>query len=326
METGCCQNENETCFAKDDEWATCLFECEPGVHEGDGAEFQTPWSCATPDLWKCSKENEDCSETACCQNPDLKCYTKNEEFASCKESCEPGIHDDDDPDFQTPWKCGEVKQACGEVYQQCGGKGWEGATCCKTGCSCEVTSVYYHQCARTDVGVGDNDGSGNTCSGAPAPPPQTEGEASKGHHAKKPARASSSKGAPPPLAPVHAQVAGEKASPKKSKASKGAPPPLATMHAPVAGEKASEDDSDDDDWGDDDDDWDDMDLAEQLPHGAAAVSAERRAGSVGWATAAGLGVAVVLVSAAALARGRSRSSHSHELPGVSEEPLNMELE
>mmetsp|Transcript_5504 Transcript_5504/g.14506 ORF Transcript_5504/g.14506 Transcript_5504/m.14506 type:complete len:361 (-) Transcript_5504:113-1195(-) len=190
METGCCQNENETCFAKDENFSTCLFECEPGIHEGDGEGFQTPWSCVTPDLWKCSKENDNCAQTACCQNPDLKCYKKNANFSSCKASCEPGIHGDDDPKFQTPWNCSEVTQACGEVYQQCGGKGWAGATCCNSGCSCVVTSVYYHQCARTDVGIGENDGSANTCSGAPAPPPQTEDEASGGHGAKKPSHAS----------------------------------------------------------------------------------------------------------------------------------------
>jgi len=334
METGCCQNENETCFAKDENFSTCLFECEPGIHEGDGEGFQTPWSCVTPDLWKCSKENDNCAQTACCQNPDLKCYKKNANFSSCKASCEPGIHQDDAPDFQTPWNCSEVTQVCGEVYQQCGGKGWAGATCCNSGCSCVVTSVYYHQCARTDVGIGENDGSANTCSGAPAPPPQTEDEASGGHGAKKPSHASE-EDEEEDEDEEEEGAAGEKAAPKeKAKASRGAAPPLATMHAQVAGEKAtpkkskaSKDDSEDG-WGgdDDDDDWDDMDLAEQLPGGAAALPAARH--TLAWGAAAGLGAALALVAAAAaLARGRrGRDIHSHELTSVSEELLDLEVE
>jgi len=37
-------------------------------------------------------------------------------------------------------------QHCGSKFAQCGGKGFKGATCCKSGLSCHQISEYYHQC------------------------------------------------------------------------------------------------------------------------------------------------------------------------------------
>jgi len=35
---------------------------------------------------------------------------------------------------------------CAASYQQCGGRGWSGASCCSSGCSCKSYSDYYSQC------------------------------------------------------------------------------------------------------------------------------------------------------------------------------------
>lgn len=41
----CCKDSDMSCFAKDDKWASCMAECQPGTHDEDGADFRTEWSC-----------------------------------------------------------------------------------------------------------------------------------------------------------------------------------------------------------------------------------------------------------------------------------------
>lgn len=43
--TGCCADEELTCYKKNDGWAACLSECEPGVHKTDPKGFRTAWDC-----------------------------------------------------------------------------------------------------------------------------------------------------------------------------------------------------------------------------------------------------------------------------------------
>lgn len=53
----------------------------------------------------CSLPHEDCRSTTCCSDSSKTCYLKNAHWASCLDSCAPGIHDDDPPKHQTPWEC-----------------------------------------------------------------------------------------------------------------------------------------------------------------------------------------------------------------------------
>jgi hypothetical protein len=106
MSTGCCQDQSLTCFVKNDHWADCKKACEPGkVDPNSPQDQQSPWSCEK----KCSVAGDGCLTTGCCQDPSLKCFKKNDKWADCKKTCEPGKVDPNSPeDQQSPWSCTEM--------------------------------------------------------------------------------------------------------------------------------------------------------------------------------------------------------------------------
>jgi hypothetical protein len=53
----------------------------------------------------CSEQSFDCTSTQCCSDPSLRCYEKNQWFATCRSSCTPGVDPNDPPQWQTPWTC-----------------------------------------------------------------------------------------------------------------------------------------------------------------------------------------------------------------------------
>lgn len=59
----------------------------------------------------CSDVNQDCRATGCCANESFTCYEKDEYWASCRESCSPGINPADPPEHQTPWSCNVLSRA-----------------------------------------------------------------------------------------------------------------------------------------------------------------------------------------------------------------------
>jgi len=103
MDTGCCQDKALTCFVKNDHWADCKPKCEAGkVDPNSPKDLQSPWSCEK----KCSKGGDGCLETGCCQDPQHTCFKKNDKWADCKKTCEPGEVDPNSPkDQQSPWSC-----------------------------------------------------------------------------------------------------------------------------------------------------------------------------------------------------------------------------
>lgn len=296
IESGCCKNSSLTCFMKTEQWGTCLESCTPGLHEEDGEDNQEWWHCATAENLGCSKENENCDDTGCCFDPGMKCYKKNGNFSSCKTSCEPGIHEDDAEEWRTPWDCSEVVPTCADAYQQCGGKGWTGPTCCNEGCSCERTSAFYHQCARTDVEPGLNDGSANTCNGEPAPAPPTR-PPSKASHKKEEHKSKQHDSA----------KTNKKHESKHTKESKG------DEDVTVV------EDEDEDGW------YDDMDLAQQLPNGAAAVpSAQRRRGVLGWIPAVACGTLLASAVVVVIKRRSGAGILPNDLQAVSDRPAESD--
>merc|ERR1719171_2027465 len=59
-----------------------------------------------PPAGNCPKDgSENCLAAKCCATPGEKCYLKNSYWASCKESCTPGIDPNDPPKYQSPWDC-----------------------------------------------------------------------------------------------------------------------------------------------------------------------------------------------------------------------------
>merc|ERR1711904_573323 len=113
--TRCCKSQTSTCYKKSDWWAECKPACTPGIDLSDAPEYQTPWTCevlplrvsttTTTSISLCSGRKEDCRATMCCSNSSLTCWEKNEWWAECKPACTPGIDENDDPAYQTPWSC-----------------------------------------------------------------------------------------------------------------------------------------------------------------------------------------------------------------------------
>merc|ERR1719235_2815459 len=58
-----------------------------------------------PPAGPCSEPGENCLETKCCVEPGQGCYEKSKYWASCKDSCTPGIDPNDPPKYQDPWTC-----------------------------------------------------------------------------------------------------------------------------------------------------------------------------------------------------------------------------
>eukprot|EP00419_Tripos_fusus_P029976 CAMPEP_0172726666 /NCGR_PEP_ID=MMETSP1074-20121228/91239_1 /TAXON_ID=2916 /ORGANISM="Ceratium fusus, Strain PA161109" /LENGTH=544 /DNA_ID=CAMNT_0013553751 /DNA_START=306 /DNA_END=1940 /DNA_ORIENTATION=- len=120
--TGCCKEPGMTCFAKDEDWASCKPSCQPGPDPTD--RDPSPWSCVplgnptpgavTPFYWKdmavapwvankCSAIGANCMSTKCCAQPGHTCFKKDDKWAMCKAWCAPGPDLwDSDP---KPWDC-----------------------------------------------------------------------------------------------------------------------------------------------------------------------------------------------------------------------------
>lgn len=112
IEKGCCANSGETCFKQNDYWGQCRTSCDPDYDQGwsceqvgattpgaapGGSGIFAPWV-----MGQCSKPHEDCTNSHCCLGMGFQCYSKNEYFAMCEESCTPGPNKDDKGD---KWAC-----------------------------------------------------------------------------------------------------------------------------------------------------------------------------------------------------------------------------
>lgn len=135
----CCADPGMQCFQKDQYWASCQLDCEPGLDMRDPEERRTPWTCKmvggrSPgqplittttlepagilpedeklreeedlDWSECSITREqDCSKLKCCQDPGMQCYEKNQYWAACELDCSTGEDPRDAGDMRTPWTC-----------------------------------------------------------------------------------------------------------------------------------------------------------------------------------------------------------------------------
>merc|ERR1712224_592374 len=106
----CCSDAALTCFEKDQWWAECKASCIPGIHDDDAPQWRTPWSCipledgqttTTTTRSVCAGVDESCETSMCCSDSALTCFEKDQWWAECKATCEPGIHMDDAPQWRT---------------------------------------------------------------------------------------------------------------------------------------------------------------------------------------------------------------------------------
>merc|ERR1712014_401194 len=62
----------------------------------------------SPNPVNCASSTEDCSASKCCKDLGRTCFQKDDYWAGCLESCAPGVHADDPPQYQTPWTCRQL--------------------------------------------------------------------------------------------------------------------------------------------------------------------------------------------------------------------------
>merc|ERR550532_285939 len=88
-------------------------------------EPEPPPPCDT-----CSARGANCVATGCCRDPGFTCYEKDGYFASCMQACEPGVHQSDDPAFQTSWSCVPLGTTCTASCTVAGGN-CKASGCCR---------------------------------------------------------------------------------------------------------------------------------------------------------------------------------------------------
>merc|ERR1719203_1301555 len=99
-------------------WASCKDTCTPG--KDPERDWEPAWSCdkigmRTPGTgapppttvanWvpeKCSWDGTDCKGSRCCVGMNKQCFAKNDDFAMCMETCQPGRHPEDKNET---WSC-----------------------------------------------------------------------------------------------------------------------------------------------------------------------------------------------------------------------------
>merc|ERR1711972_122324 len=97
---------------------------------------------------------EDCSEKRCCADAGYQCYEKTEAeggWATCMESCVPGVRENDTDDI--PWTCKELGTRntwdTGE-FEICAASGVDCrmSSCCAEG-SCYLKNKAFGSCHKT---------------------------------------------------------------------------------------------------------------------------------------------------------------------------------
>lgn len=106
----CCEQSGRACPMDKSSGSTSAlpFDCDAGVR------FKFDWSAA--------------KKTWCCSNKKVGCTTG------------PAVSNAQEPEESA------ADSKCGGPFAQCGGHAWHGATCCKTGCSCEEKNKFYSAC------------------------------------------------------------------------------------------------------------------------------------------------------------------------------------
>merc|ERR1712187_697766 len=101
---------------KPEMWSALTNGASPSGNWGEsqltrsGKWVQNSIRSGAPSSGVCSGDEDDCRASRCCQTLGKTCYQKDEHWASCRDSCTPGINLDDPVEFQTPWSCVPLMQ------------------------------------------------------------------------------------------------------------------------------------------------------------------------------------------------------------------------
>lgn len=122
-------------------------------------------STTTPGSSHCSKTQQDCRSTQCCDDASLTCFAKNDWWAECKPSCTPGIDYSEPPEYQTEWSCAVLSLQittttstpavlCSVSKQDC-----RSSMCCKDHAStCFEKNAWWAECKSSCTpGIDPND-------------------------------------------------------------------------------------------------------------------------------------------------------------------------
>jgi len=109
---------------------------------------------------------EDCSRTQCCRHPGFQCYAKNDYFAMCMASCNPGRNPTDPG--QDTWTCKELGKrtpgkvpTCSDVWSNCA----ESKCCQDAGALCYGKNATWASCkVACQPGLDPNDADGGSWS------------------------------------------------------------------------------------------------------------------------------------------------------------------
>jgi len=119
--TRCCKSPGKQCYTQSDDWADCRSECSPG--KDPARSWEPAWGCeelgtrtpaggAPPPAkvasWvpeKCAWDATDCKGSRCCIGMNKQCFAKNDDYATCLESCQPGRHPEDNNET---WSCAQL--------------------------------------------------------------------------------------------------------------------------------------------------------------------------------------------------------------------------
>lgn len=130
----------------------------PGTVAAFRAEGVVGLQSGTNGLQCSAGPHENCKDSRCCKDPGHTCFRKNEHWASCKDTCTPGISLHDPEEHRTPWSC-EVTGLkgtgiCSSATEDCKDTG-----CCKNpGYTCYEKNEHFSNCnVSCRVGVSPHD-------------------------------------------------------------------------------------------------------------------------------------------------------------------------
>jgi hypothetical protein len=145
----CTESEDPDLCKAYDAVKACAAE---GTHIADCCEKQ-PLKAKMDDICKCAASGDDCSKVQCCDDPNMKCFKKNDHWSSCKRTCT-----ENDPD-DGEWKCSVLSKhnlVCAHDVEDCILSGCcvdDSKTCyekdpwwasCRTTGSCTAGEKYEH--------------------------------------------------------------------------------------------------------------------------------------------------------------------------------------
>ena len=132
----------DKCKAYDAEKA-CAAE---GTHITECGEKE-PMQAKMDDICKCATAGADCSKAQCCDDPNMKCFVKNDHWSSCERTRTAG---EKDPDDDNEWKCTVLSKhnwVCAHETEDCILSG----CCVDDSKTCYEKDPWWTSCRDTDT-------------------------------------------------------------------------------------------------------------------------------------------------------------------------------